>query len=377
VTRSASPVDVALAAHASTHGRPTDARQVERWRQVGLLPPNERRSTGRGSTSTSPEGALELVVWLSQNARRGRRPLDLALQAFGQGLLVPEATVRKAFAAAIERAHLKLEREFPENSPAEDVAETAVRLGLAATMLPARVRAIDHALIGHGLNELPPEIHALDAGAQGEPITPADWTFNTVLAMRAGGGVLTVEQLGDMARSVIPPELAAPFAAEMERHWPDNEAERAVLLNDSGGLTQFPEGDIRDLLTSRLDTLTLGELRSGWRAAAQLSQWCTELCTTVEAEIAAGDPGPASLEWITGAIAGTGRMLLTVGLRDSGARPADLAFTALLLLWMRDCIQTARDLLPQGEFDHLRLPGVLPPPFLQLLVDARILGAEL
>lgn len=373
MTRSASPVDVALAAHASAHGGPADARQVERWRQAGLLPPNERRSTGRGSTSTAAAGALELVVWLSQNARRGRRPFDLALQAFGQGLLVPEATVRRAFAAAIERAHLKVEQELSENSPAEDVADTAVRAGLAATMLPARIRAIDHALIAHFPNELPPEIRALDPGPQSEPITPADWTFNTVLAMRAGGGQLTVEQLGEMARSVMPPTLAAPFAADMEQQWPDNESERAALLNDSGGLTLFPEGDIRDLLTHSLGTLTLPELHSGWRTAEQLSQWSTDLCTTVEAELAAGDLGLASIEWMTGAVAGTGRMLLTVGLRDSDARPADLAFTALLLLWMRDCIQRARDLLPQGEFDHLRLPGVLPPPFLQLLIEARIL----
>jgi hypothetical protein len=87
--------------------------------------------------------------------------------------------------------------------------------------------------------------------------------------------------------------------------------------------------------------------------------------------------GARSTEWMTGAVAGTGRMLLTVGLQDSDARPADLAFTALLLLWMRDCIQRARVLLPRGEFEHLRLPGVLPPPFLQLLVDARILDIGL
>ncbi len=262
-----------------------------------------------------------------------------------------------------------------ENTPAEDVAETAVRSGLSATMLPARVRTIDHALMAHGLNELPPEIRALDPGAQGEPITPADWTFNTVLAMRAGGGELTVEQLGEMARSVMPPTLAAPFAADLEQHWPDNEAEMAVMLNDSGGLALFPEGDIRDLLTSGLGALTLPELRGGWQAAEQLSQWSTHLCATVEAELAACDLGPASLEWMTGAVIGTGRMLLTIGLRDSDARPADLAFTALLLLWMRDRIQQARVLLPQGEFDNLRLPGVLPPAFLQLLVDAQVLDA--
>jgi hypothetical protein len=297
----------------------------------------------------------------------------LALQAFGAGLPVPEATVRTAFVAAVRRAHLAIEHELSENASPGDVADAAVRSGLVGTMLPVRVRNIDQALLAFGLDDLPSEIRDLDPGPQRDAIEPTDWTFNTVLAMRAGGGELTVEQLGDMARSVMPPTLAAPYAAGLERQWPDNEVERALLLNESGGLSLFPDGDIREFLTAKTHHLTLTELRSGWEAAEQLSKWSSNLCATDEAELAAGELGPASLQWMIGAILGPGRMLLTTGLRDVGGGPSDLAFTGLLLLWMRDCIRTAHHLLPHGEFEHLREPGVIPPCFLPLLIDAQIL----
>lgn len=369
--RTTSPVDLALAEQASRDGYPTGPRQVERWRQVGLLPANARRYTGRGSTSTATAGAAELVRWLARNGGPGRRPFDLALLAFGEGLAVPEATVRAAFVAAVDRIGLAIEDGVPDGSSPEDIAEAAVLAGASGTLLPARVRRIDRSLAAYGLDKMPLELRELDPGPAGEPFTSRDWIYNTVVALLSGGGELTVEQLGEMARSVLPRNVAAPYAADLEHQWPDNEAERAVLLNDSGGLVLFPEGDMRQFLAQLANGLPVDELRTGWQASMQLADWADRLCADVEAEISAGSPGPSSLEWVVGAVVGVARMLLTIGLRDIGSGPSDSAVTALLLLWMRDRIQETKALMPKGEFEHLKLPGVLPPCLVPLLTEDR------
>src|SRR6266508_2186368 len=102
----ASQADRELIAYAASRGCTVTARQIERWRERALLPSNLRRGLGRGSTSEPTPGAHELVVWLAEQARPGRRPGDLALGAFGAGMAVPEAAVRAAFVAATNRAGL-------------------------------------------------------------------------------------------------------------------------------------------------------------------------------------------------------------------------------------------------------------------------------
>jgi len=144
MSRSApSRADQALIAHAASYGRHATARQLERWRTQGLLPPNIRSYPGRGAGSASQpaSGAGDLVVWLTEHARRGRRPGDLALFAFGAGLAVPEATVRAAFADAVNRDRLGVEHDLPHDSDPEDVAAT-VATGVRGTILPARMRAL-------------------------------------------------------------------------------------------------------------------------------------------------------------------------------------------------------------------------------------------
>jgi len=124
----ASEADQQLIAHAARHGATATARQLERWRAAGLLEPNIRHypGRGRGSTSEPPPGAADLVVWLAGNERPGRRPGDLALLAFAEGLAVPEDTVRAAFASAITSIRLPAEVGMPPGSAPEDVADAAV-----------------------------------------------------------------------------------------------------------------------------------------------------------------------------------------------------------------------------------------------------------
>src|SRR5947207_9253500 len=124
----ASAADQQLIADASRHGAVVTASQLERWRTAGLLAPNIRRALGRGrgSTSEPPPGAAELVTWLAGNARSGRRPGDLALLTFADGLAVPGDTVRAAFAAVVDGIRLPIEASAPPGATPEDVADAAV-----------------------------------------------------------------------------------------------------------------------------------------------------------------------------------------------------------------------------------------------------------
>ena len=170
----ASKADQQLIADARQRGVSVTARQLERWRASGLLAPNIRNypGRGRGSTSEPPPGAAELVAWLAANARPGRRPGDLALLAFADGLAVPEDTVRAAFAAAVTSIELPVEAAMPGAAP-EDVADAAVTAGQRIPMVPARIRRIDHALAQRGINWSWPELARLDPGRSDYPPTAA------------------------------------------------------------------------------------------------------------------------------------------------------------------------------------------------------------
>jgi hypothetical protein len=185
-----SQADERLIAFAASRGFVVTARRLERWREQRLLPPNRRRflGRGRGSTSEPAPGAVELVVWLAGHAGPGRRPGDLALLAFGEGLAVPEAGVRGAFVGAANRAELSVERELPSGSAPADVADAAVAAGLSATMVPARIRRIDKALARLGVNWAPPELTALEPGPGSTSVTANDWTSTAVEVLMTGGG---------------------------------------------------------------------------------------------------------------------------------------------------------------------------------------------
>ena len=218
MSRSApSRADQALIAHAASYGRHATARQLERWRTQGLLPPNIRSYPGRGAGSASQpaSGAGDLVVWLTEHARRGRRPGDLALFAFGAGLAVPEATVRAAFADAVNRDRLGVEHDLPHDSDPEDVAAT-VATGVRGTILPARMRRFDEALADAGVGWSSPELAAHDPGRVSEPVTGADWAYTAVHASLSGGSAVDLDTMGAAARAMLPAGAFAPVAAWME-----------------------------------------------------------------------------------------------------------------------------------------------------------------
>ena len=159
--------DQQLIEYARQRGVSVTGRQLERWRGSGLLAPNIRSypGRGRGSTSVPPPGAAELVVWLAANERPGRRPADIALLGFAAGLAVPEDTVRSAFIAAITGIKLPVEAAMPGAAP-DDIADAAVAAGLRSTMLPGRIRRIDHALAQRGINWSTPQIAGMDPGVR-------------------------------------------------------------------------------------------------------------------------------------------------------------------------------------------------------------------
>jgi hypothetical protein len=364
-----SQADEKLIASAASRGFTVTARRIERWREQRLLPPNSRRflGRGRGSTSEPAPGAAELVVWLAEHARPGRRPSDLALLAFGAGLAVPEAGVRAAFVGAANRVELSVERDMPLGSAPEDVADAAVTAGLRATMVPARIRRIDKALARLGVNWAPPELTALDPGAMTDPVTGNDWTYTAVQVFMTGGGEVDLGMLGGAARAMAPTGAAAPVARAMEGRWPDNEEQADSLLNEDGGLDFLPTGDVREHLRDLADSTPIRELLDAWRMAAQMPQWATNLCDAVEHEIAERQPGEAMMEWCYGAF-GPPRLMLAMALRDRKARPADTATTALLLLLVRNMIRLLRQRMPTGQFNLLAHPMVTPS-FLVPFID--------
>lgn len=359
-----SQADQELIDYAAGRERTVTGRQIERWRSRGLLPPNVQRALGRGRGSTSQlaPGARELVVWLTEHARPGQRPADLALLAFGAGLLVPEATVRTAFKDAVGRIELSVERVMPAGSLPEDIADAAVRAAPRATMVPARIRRIDSALAKLGTNWSAPELTALDPGCSSEPATINDWTHAAVQMVLGGGGAIDLATIGMLARAMGPAGSASPVAAQMEYRWPGNEEEAEDLLTEDGAMSFLPPGDLRDHLRELAAGTPVEELRDAWRLTVHAPDWAANLCDAVEREIADRQAGEAMNEWVLGAL-GPPRLALITALGSPRAGPAGTATSALSLLYTRNIIRLLRRIMPNGQFDLLANP-VLTPPFL-------------
>ncbi|MFJ9714021.1 hypothetical protein [Streptomyces sp. NPDC101234] len=130
--------------------------------------------------------SFHLVVALARLAGHGKRPTDLALLMFAEGIPVPEATVRAAFRAAVGNDALPGEdgASTGGRDPGERLDQIANRLadrGQVLTLVPARARHIDER-IARALGQLPPELQELDQNAEPQLLTPKDATLTAVTA---------------------------------------------------------------------------------------------------------------------------------------------------------------------------------------------------
>lgn len=364
-----SPADRILISHADGHGLVVTARQLEIWRRSGLVPGNIARGLGhgRGSTSEVHPDAKELVVWLARHSRRGARPADLALVAFAGGLPVPEETVRAAFRSAIDRLTLPAERAVDAGVEQDSEQRTAVIAKMVAggalpTLLPRRIRRIDDRLRDAGLSWAPEAIARLDKGSSSpERMTPRDVASTAVTMIRHGAPAIWNQDLGDVARALSPADAASPLASMIEHL---SEDPRAVSVQEVEGIV--PVGDLRDHLRELTATTPLEILRLAWQTVEDLRSWAEGLCTAVEAELDAHQPGDAALAWFQAAGLGA-RLFLVIALRLTRHTVTDQAQSAATLLLLRDILQQLWHRMPEGSWELLNNPAVVPACFHQLL----------
>lgn len=365
-----SAADRQLVAYAEAHAVKVTASQLERWRAHGLLPPNTQRALGRGrgSTSAPADGAGDLVVLLGRHARAGRRPHDLALLAYDAGLVVPERAVRAALAASIHRVVLKAEREVQavEGGDRGDWTWEVVARELDAhprgVLVPRRMRRIDDQLAAW-LPWSHESIAQYDKGpAQPEPMNARDLDALSVAAVLGGGTELTGPAMAAMMRAMGPAGAAMPAASMLEyENNPD-----LTLIGDAAGFTMMPAGDMRKDLLLVVEQATSEQLRLAWQTAAAQRVWALQLVENVEAELAAGQPGPGCLEWFLGSVVGLHRMIVRTELRARRDTLASRASTAVGLLHTARALRVLREAIPNGQYQLLQ---VIVPQFMHELID--------
>ncbi|MEU6793129.1 hypothetical protein ABZ907_15645 [Nonomuraea wenchangensis] len=364
---SPSPADRALVEHAAAHGVTVSARQLERWRADGLLPRNRVRGLGqgRGSSSIPPEEAWQLVVWLGQHAGPGIRPGDLALQAFGEGLPVPEATVRNPFAAACK---LPTAQDSPPGGTAEDVADANAVKCRRKDLLPSRIRSIDSAIAtalesaGTSAADVAQAILA-PFGRPNPPTQEAwtrrDWVYSATLAAIEGADSVNIAQMGAMARSLAPAGIPAPAAEDLEFRWPGSEQEAEQLLTPDGGLAFLPDGSMTQVLLELAAETPLSDLREAWDIAVHLPVWAVGLCDRVETALITREFTEALTEWVS-TMSGPARLRLVAAIDSVGQSPQKTAFDALVLLFERQALQAVLAQIPEAEVDNLTQPWMYP-----------------
>ncbi|MFM9700032.1 hypothetical protein [Streptomyces europaeiscabiei] len=383
-TTTPSPADQQLIDHAQRHGFTVSAKQLETWRRAGLLPANASSSLGRGRGSTSraaPE-AFELVVALARLAARGRRPGDLALLLFAERLPVPEATVRAALTASVDRVVLSVEEQPDQEGDdataggqhedaeqdmeehAQRTADRAVAAGLAITLVPARARRIDERIARRlrdaGVEWPPPELADLDRTPDPAPLSLNEATTAAVTTTLRGGAAVTPQGLGDFYRA-LQPGMANPIASLVEYTVQDAPDAAASIFGPDGGFALVPEGDIRDTFRLLADTTPLGDLHAAWQAAQAVRDWALDLCERVEADLDTAAIGDAVSEWVHIRWFPSGLHLLEA-LRDRRWSPADHANSTLLLLLMRQALGSLDEQVPGWQRELMTHPGLIPPP---------------
>ncbi|MEV7581685.1 hypothetical protein [Streptomyces erythrochromogenes] len=374
-TDTPSPADQLLIGHAFRHGFTVTAKMLEVWRSRRLLPGNISGGglgRGKGSTSRPAPESFDLVLGLARHGGRGKRPHDVALLLFGEGLPVPEQTVRAAFTAPVDT--LTVPGDDEPDADIEDrldaLSDHIAETGLTATLVPARARRIDEGiarLVRTAGHIWPPaQLAAIDANPGPRTITPQD------AALAAGSvaitGAMSLQEIGDLLRAMNPTATANPIASLVETTREDVPEFADALLTNDNQLALGPVSDARDHLRDLAATASLQELAQTWEAAEGIRQWALDLCGRVEEELATGHLGEAAVEWMNCRYATAGLAVLTT-LKDRDWPLAKRALDALLLLSQLREVRRRDRLTPGMQWHLLGVEGLMPPPIRELLQD--------
>ncbi|MFD3330333.1 hypothetical protein [Streptomyces sp. NPDC058701] len=375
-TDTPSAADQLLLDHAHRHGyNDVTAKMLEVWRSRRLLPDNISGGglgRGKGSTSKPAPESFDLVLGLARHGGRGKRPNDVALLLFGEGLPVPEQTIRAAIIAAVDTLTIPGDDD-PDTDPEhrlDALAEHIANAGLTMTLVPARARRIDEGIArlvrASGHTWPPAELAAFD-GNPGQPTaTPKDAALAAAAA--AITGTMSLEDIGDLVRAMNPTATANPIASLVETTRKDVPEFAETILTDDNQLALGPVRDARDHLRDLAATAPLHDLAQTWKTAEGVRQWALDLCGRVEEELAAGQLGEAALEWMNGRYAMAGLAVLST-LKDRDWPPAQHALDALGLLFQLGAYRRHDRLVPGCQWHLLAAEGMVPPPIRELLQD--------
>lgn len=375
-TDTPSAADQLLLDHAHQHGHDdVTVKMLEIWRSRRLLPGNicgGGLGRGKGSTSTPTPESFDLVLGLARLAGRGKRPHDVALLLFGEGLPVPEQTIRAAFTAAVDTLTVPGDDEAdpdPEHR-LDALADHIAEAGLTMTLVPARARRIDEGIArlvrATGQTWPPPEFAALDANPGTPTATPRDAAL--LAAAAAINGTMSLEDVGYLLRAMNPTATANPIASLVETTRKDVPEFADAILNDDNQLALGPARDARDHLRDLAATTPRQDLARAWKTAEDVRQWALALCAQVENELAAEQLGEAALKWMIGRYAMAGMAVLNT-LKERDWPPAQHARDTLVLLYQLGEYRRIDRLMPGLQWHLLATEELMPPPTRELLQD--------
>ncbi|GAA1545906.1 hypothetical protein GCM10009730_63740 [Streptomyces albidochromogenes] len=375
-TTGPSAAEQQLIDHAQRHGLTATAKQLTTWRRAGLLPgniPGGSLGRGKGSSSRPAPESFDLVLGLARHAGPGKRPKDLALLLFAEGLPVREGTVRAAFRAAVDTVTIPGEDDNADEDLDKRLDTVAGHLAEASqviTLVPARARRIDEriARLARAAGETwpPAELASWDKNPQPSPSTPQGATLTAASAVLTGS--LSMQEIGDMLRAMNPGTPANPIASLVETTRRDGPGIADKLLEPDETLALGPVGDARDLLCDLADRAPLRDLATAWQTVQRVREWALHLCTRVENELDAGQPGDAVEEWLRSRYLAAGMAVLGT-LRDCRWPPATRALDTLILLNQLHTFRELDRIVPDCQWHLLGVEGMMPPPVRDLLKD--------
>ncbi|MFE1907414.1 hypothetical protein ACFW96_27630 [Streptomyces gardneri] len=360
-----SRADQQLIDHAREHGFAVTGKQLSGWRRHGLLPANAHGGglgRGQGSTSQPVAASFALVLGLARLSGRGKRPADVALLMFGEGLPVPEPTVRAAFQAAVDTVCLPggAEQGLDVDEHLDAVDSYIGRGGQAVVMVPARARRVDEQIVAFfesaSVPWPPAELAQLDENLGAERMTPQGAALFAADALLTGSAPLP--SIGALLRGVAPGLEVNPIASLVETTVRD--VPHSPVLGPDESLAML-SGDVRGILHELAATASQEDLGAAWHVARDVRAWALDLCARAEAELAARAPGDATMEWWISRQLPAGLSLLDE-LRTRHERAATTALSALGLLLQREQFAELDRVQPGCQWDLFQTPGFLPPP---------------